>query len=200
MSRLVALALVLAATTAQAEDHAGTEDEVGDQAGDQAINAQLGAAAGGRLTPGGLRISGHYLYQLATRDWFDGGAHFTFGSGDPGCFRDRQDDLVCDHGLASGAGVEVVAGVRRMFSAQGAFRPYARLGVGFGLARYGDDDVSGYTLALHGAGGLRVQVARSIAVIAEADLGLGFGSFNRDLGAAPYTGLAITAGVEFRLR
>lgn len=198
MSRLVALAVVLAAGAARADDAPDAHDE--DEVGDQAISAQLGAAAGGHLTPGGLRISGHYLYQLARRDWFDGGAHFTFGSGDPGCFRDRQDDLVCDHGLASGAGVEVVAGVRRMFAAQGSFRPYARVGLGVGLARYGDDDVSGFTLALHGAGGLRVQIARSIAVVAEADLGLGLGSFNRDLGTTGYTGLAITAGVEFRLR
>ena len=33
------------------------------------------------MTPGGLRVAGHYLYQLPTQDWFDGTASFTFGGG-----------------------------------------------------------------------------------------------------------------------
>jgi opacity protein-like surface antigen len=175
-------------------------DPVNDDLGDQAISGQLGLATGGRVTPGGLRIAGHYLYQLSGRDWFDGIASFTFGSGRAGCFRDRDDHVHCDHGLADGAGVEVIGGVRRMFAAQGGFRPYARLGVGLGLARFADDDVSGYTITLHAGGGVRVKVAPSIAIVAEADLALGFGGFNRAIGAEPQLGLAVTAGVEFRLR
>ncbi|MEO7735722.1 MAG: hypothetical protein ABIY55_32505 [Kofleriaceae bacterium] len=168
--------------------------------GDQAISAQLGLATGARATPGGLRIAGHYLYQLAERDWFDGIANFTFGGSRAACFRDRADKVVCNHGLADGAGVEVVGGVRRMFAPQGAFRPYARLGVGLGLARFADDDVSGFTIEAHAGGGVRVKVAPSIAIVGEADLALGFGSFNRALGTEPQVSLAVTAGVEFRLR
>lgn len=168
--------------------------------GDQAISAQLGLATGARATPGGLRIAGHYLYQLAERDWFDGIASFTFGGSRAACFRDRADQVVCNHGLADGAGVEVVGGVRRMFAPQGAFRPYARLGLGLGLARFADDDVSGFTIDVHGGGGVRVKVAPSIAIVGEADLALGFGSFNRGLGTEPQVSLAVTAGVEFRLR
>jgi hypothetical protein len=168
--------------------------------GDQAISAQLGLATGARATPGGLRIAGHYLYQLAERDWFDGIANFTFGSSRAACFRDRTDQVVCDHGLADGAGVEVVGGVRRMFAPQGAFRPYARIGLGLGLARFSDDSVSGVTITAHGGGGVRVKVAPSIAIVGEADLALGLGSFNRAIGIEPQVSLAVTAGVEFRLR
>jgi hypothetical protein len=171
-----------------------------DDLGDQAISAQLGLATGGRITPGGLRVTGHYLYQLSGRDWFDGIASFTFGSGRAACFRDRDDQVACDHGLADGVGVEAIGAVRRMFSAQGAFRPYARIGLGLGLARFADDDVSGGTVAVHGGGGVRVKVAPSIAIVGEADVALGFGSFNRGIGTAAQLGLAITAGVEFRLR
>lgn len=179
---------------------APADEPVEDDVGDQAISAQLGLATGARATPGGLRVAGHYLYQLAERDWFDGIASFTFGSVRAACFRDRADKVVCDHGLADGAGVEVVGGVRRMFAAQGAFRPYARLGLGLGLARFSNDSVSGFTLAAHGGGGVRVKVAPSIAVVGEGDLALGFGSFNRAIGTEPQVSLAVTAGVEFRLR
>jgi hypothetical protein len=171
-----------------------------DEIGDQGISAELGLATGGRVTPGGLRISGHYFYQVSDRDWFDGAVSFTFGSGRAACFRDRADALVCDHGLADGTGVEISASIRRLFAPQGAFRPFARAGVGLGLVRFVDDDVSGVTIPLHGGGGMRVGVAPSIAVVAEGDLTLGFGGFGRGLGLEPQLGFAITAGVEFRLR
>jgi opacity protein-like surface antigen len=171
-----------------------------DDMGDQGISAQLGLAGGGHVTPGGLRIAGHYLYQLSDLDWFDGAASFTFGSGAAACFRDRTDAVVCNHGLADGAGVELSASVRHLFPPQGAFRPFGRLGVGLGLARYGDDNVSGVTVPAHGGGGVRVKLAPSIAVVAEGDLALGFGSFNRGLGTEIQLGLAVTVGAEFRLR
>jgi opacity protein-like surface antigen len=173
-----------------------------DDMGDQAISAQLGLAGGGGggVTPGGLRIAGHYLYQLSDEDWFDGAASFTFGSGGAACFRDRMDAVVCQHGVADGTGVEVSASVRRMLAPQGAFRPFARLGVGLGLVRFGGDDVSGITVPAHAGGGVRVKVAPSIAVVAEGELTLGFGSFNRGLGSEIQFGLAVTAGAEFRLR
>ncbi|HEX4423544.1 MAG TPA: hypothetical protein VH165_36795 [Kofleriaceae bacterium] len=171
-----------------------------DDMGDQDISAQLGLATGGHLTPGGLRIAGHYLYQLSDRDWFDGTASFTFGSGGPACFRDRSNTLVCDHGLTDGTGVEVAASIRRMFTPQGQFRPYARLGIGIGAVRFSGDDVSGVAIPLHGGGGVRVKVAPEIAVVAEAELALGFSNFNQGLGSALQLGFAITAGAEFRLR
>ena len=107
---------------------------------------------------------------------------------------------MCNHGLADGAGVEVVGGVRRMFAPQGAFRPYARVGVGLGLARFADDSLSGFTINAHGGGGVRVKVAPSIGIVGEADLAFGLGSFDRGVGSEPQVSLAVTAGVEFRLR
>lgn len=171
-----------------------------EQVGDQGISAVLGLATGGRATPGGLRIAGHYFYQLAEEDWFDGAASFTFGSGGAACFRDRADQLVCDHGLADGAGFELSASVRRMFAPRGAFHPFAHLGIGLGVVRFDDDDVTGFTIPAHGGAGIRVQVAPAIAVVVDADLALGFGSFSRGLGTDLQFGFAITAGVEFRLR
>jgi opacity protein-like surface antigen len=171
-----------------------------DDIGDQAISAELGVAAGGRVTPGGLRIAGQFLYQLSDEDWFDGAASFTYGSGAAACFRDRTDAVICNHGLADGVGVEVSATIRHMLARQGSFHPYVRLGVGLGVVRFGNDDVSGFTIPAHGGGGIRVALAPSVAMIVEGDLVLGFGSFSRRIGSQPQLGLAIAAGVEFRLR
>jgi hypothetical protein len=186
-------------TAATAQDGA-TSSASEDEVGDQGISAQIGLAGGGRVTAGGVRVAGHYLYQLAERDWFDGAASFTFGSGRAACFRDRMDQRVCSHGLADGVAVEVSGSIRRLFAPQGAFRPFARAGLGIGLVQFSDDDVFGFTIALHGAGGLRVKVAPSVAIVAEADLTLGFGSFDRSVGTEPQIGFAVTAGAEFRLR
>jgi hypothetical protein len=207
---LIVIALVAAGGDARAQPAEPAPDAgapaapgvpgVDDEIGDQGISAALGLATGGRVTPGGLRIAGHYLYQMSAHDWFDGAASFTFGSGSAACFRDRQDALVCRHGLADGSGIEISAGVRRLLAPQGAFRPFARVGLGLGLVRFADDDVSGVSIPLHGGGGVRVNVAPSIAVVAEAELELGFGGFNHGLAFEPQLGLAITAGAEFRLR
>jgi hypothetical protein len=185
-----------AAPTAVAAAPMATDDDVGDQA----ISAQLGLATGGRVTPGGLRIEGHYLYQLSERDFFDGAAAFTFGSGRAACFRNRQDAVICNHGLADGSGVELAARIRRIFEPRGAFTPFAQLGIGVGVARFSDDDVTGLTIPLHGGGGVRASVTRFMAVVAEADLALGFGAFGNRLGYEPQAGFTVTAGVEFRLR
>jgi len=168
--------------------------------GDQLISVEAGLASGGRVTPGGLRINGHYLYQLSDRDWFDGTVSFTFGSGRGGCFRDRQDTVICKHGLSDGTGVEISARIRRMLTPRGVFHPFAQIGLGLGLARFSGDDVSGVTFPLHGGGGLRVAVAPTIAVVVEDELELGIGSFGRGLGIEPQIAFAITAGVEFQLR
>lgn len=171
-----------------------------DSIGDQLIGGAIGVAAGGRTTAGGLRVTGHYLYQLSDEDWFDGIASFTFGGGGAGCFRDRSDALVCDHGLASGTAIEVAAGVRRMFAAQGRFRPFARAAVGIAVVRFGGDDLTGFAIPAHAAAGLRAAISADVAVFALADASLGIARFGRGLGVEPQLGFAVTAGAEVRLR
>jgi hypothetical protein len=181
---------VLASSAAHADD----------EIGDQGIGADLGVATGGRVTPGGLQITGHYLYQLSDQDWFDGTAGFTFGGGQAACFHDRSDAFVCDHGLADGDELEVAASVRRVFAPQGKFRPFARVGIGIGYVRFGSDDLTGLVIPLHAGGGVRASVADSIAIVAQAEVSLGVGDFGHSLGAQPQLGVAIVAGAEFRLR
>lgn len=165
----------------------------------QAIGAELGVATGGRVTPGGLRITGHYLYQLAAQDWFDGTAAFTFGGGTARCFRDRMDAFQCDHGLADGAAAEISANVRHFLGGQGQFWPYLRGGVGLGIARFGADSVTGLAIPLHAGAGVRVSITPDLALTGDAELELGIGVFNHSLGLEPQLGTAITAGAEFRL-
>jgi hypothetical protein len=187
------------AAAAQPAGEAAEEEEI-DDLGDQEIGGAIGLAAGGRATAGGVRFTGHYLYQLSQRDWFDGIASFTFGSGDPACFRDRMDDVVCDHGLAGGGAIEIAAGVRRMFARRDRLRPFARGALGVALVRFASDDVTGVALSLHAGAGLRAKVSRGIAIVALADATLGIAGFGRGLGGEPQLGLAITAGAEIRLR
>lgn len=195
---LVGIAIAGSSGVVHADD-AETLAETAD-IGDQGIAATTGLAAGGRVTPGGLRVSGHYLYQLAAQDWFDGTAAFTFGSGGAGCMRDEMDAFVCDHGIAGGGSVEISAGIRRMFAAQGAFRPFARVAVGLSYVRYSGDELSGLAVPLHLGGGVRARVSPDVAVVGLGELTLGLGRFGRGLGTEPQLGLAVTAGAEFRLR
>lgn len=198
MSRRVACAIVLAASAANAQP-ADTTTPASD-VGDQAIGADLGVASGGRDTPGGARVTGHYLYQLSDTDWFDGTASLTYGGGGAACFRDRMNAFVCEHGIADGRALEIAATVRRFFSAQGDFRPFARAGIGIGGVHFPDDSVSGLVIPLHLGGGVRAIVADSIAIIGQAELSLGFGVFDKGLGIEPQLGLAVTAGAEFKLQ
>lgn len=198
MSRqLIALAILAVARTAAADADAPLASETPNE---QAIGAQLGLATGGRVTAGGVRVTGHFLYQLTDRDWFDGIASFTFGSGDPECFRDRDDAVTCEHGLADGGSLELAAGVRRMFEARGKFVPFARVALGLSYVRFGDDDVSGVAVPLHLGAGLRSQVSPGVSITGLAELTAGIARFNRGLGGEPQLGLAITAGAEFRLK
>jgi hypothetical protein len=172
--------------------------------GDQAIGGTIGVAGGGRVTPGGLRVIGHYLYQMTDSDWFDGTAAFTFGSGEPACFRDRMDAYLCDHGLVDGFSTEVGANVRRFLgsvraNAPSDFWPYLRLGVGLAIIRFSDDDVTGFAIPVHAGGGLRFSVSEGIAVTAEATFDIGIGRFTQGLGVEPLIGGSVTAGAEFRL-
>jgi len=166
---------------------------------DQGMGASVGIVTGGRDTPGGLKIAGHYLYQLSDQDWFDGVAAFTFGGGDAACFRDRMDNFLCDHGLADGNAVEVAANVRRFLGGKGDFWPFLRAGVGLAIVRFGDDDVTGLAIPLHLGGGIRVSVAPAVAVTAHVDLEVGLARFNHTLGLEPQLGASIAAGAEFKL-
>ncbi|CAN5872524.1 hypothetical protein BH11MYX3_BH11MYX3_11000 [soil metagenome] len=193
-------ALWLIGGVAHADPEITASADPAEDIGDQAIGAETGIAGGGRVTPGGLRIAGHYLYQLSNSDWFDGTAAFTFGGSGAACFHDRMDTMICDHGFTDGRGVEISASVRRMFAAQGQFRPFARVGVGVALVQFAEDDVSGIAIPLHVGGGVRARVAPSIAVVAQGELQLGVGRFGGELGMQRQVGLAITAGAEFRLK
>jgi len=168
---------------------------------DQAIGAMIGVAGGGRTTPGGLLVAGHYYYQLNDQDWFDGAATFVFGSGEPDCFRDRADAMICDHGIADGYGGTLNVTARRFLPslASGTFWPFVRAGVGGGIVRFSDDEVTGITLFLIGGTGLRASVSDTIAVTAGADLELGVGAFTNSVGFEPQLGVRISAGAEFKL-
>jgi hypothetical protein len=166
---------------------------------DQGVAATIGLAAGGRTTAGGLAIGGHYLYQMSDEDWFDGTATFSFGSGAAACFRDRDAQLICQHGLVDGASAEVAANVRHYLGGRGEFWPYVRLGVGVGIVRYSDDGLTGFTIPMHAGAGFRVSVAEGVAVIAEAALQIGIARFSRSLGVEPQLGASVMGGVEFRL-
>jgi hypothetical protein len=202
MSRLSVIVIVVAGVlglhgSARAEDVVASN--VPADVTQQAVAAAIGVAAGGSSTAGGLRVTGHYLYQMNDTDWFDGTAAFTLGSGAAGCFRDRADQIVCDHGIAAGAGGELAITVRRFLAGKDDFWPYVRAGIGLGIVRYSDDEVTGLTIPLRIGGGFRVSVTSGIAVIAEATFDAGIGFLSRDLGLEPQLGGSVTAGAEFAL-
>lgn len=202
MRHVLVAAVVAAATPAFAEEPVDRVTSTVTGPSDQGMAAEVGVAAGGRVTPGGLRIAGHYLYQLSSRDWFDGSASFTYGGPGRGCYVDeaQMSTMTCDHGLADGTAVEIAASVRRMFTAYGAFQPFARAGLGVSLVRFAGDDVDGLVVPLHLGGGVRTTLAPSVALVTQADLAVGLGGFDHGLGIEPQLGFAVTAGAEFDLR
>lgn len=167
---------------------------------DQGIGAEIGFATGGGTTPGGLRIAGHYFYQLSEADWFDGIAGFTFGGNDAKCFRDRSNEFVCNHGVADGNSIDIAASVRHFLArAQSGFWPYLRGGVGIGISRFRTDDVTGLAIPLLAGAGIRVSMTPDLALTGEAQVNFGFAAFNRGLGLEPQLGAKVTVGAEFRL-
>jgi len=189
----MAIALVAAAAApapARAEDPIAAEQELG---------ASLGVEAGGRVSPGGFHLAGNYLYQLSDEDWFDSGLSMTIGGGTAGCFRDRDDDFLCDHGITRGFAAEGFAGVRHFFPGQGVFAPFARAALGGRLVSFRGDDVTGFALPVHLGGGIRARVADGVAVVAGSELRLGVGWFDHELGAEPQISFAVHAGAEFAL-
>jgi hypothetical protein len=199
---LGALALLFAPAIAGAQE-AEVEAREGRPEGvpgdSQEIGATLGFEAGGRTTPGGFVVSGSYLYQLSDLDWFETGIGFTFGGGDAACFRDREDVVRCDHGIASGFAGEISAGLRRYFAGQGAFTPYLRAGLAVRMVAFPDDDLRGVAVPLVAGGGVRARVADHVVVNTSAGLRAGIGVFGRGVDLEPQLSMAIGVGVEFGL-
>jgi hypothetical protein len=169
----------------------------GEAVGERELSAMIGEAAGfGDVTAGGLRISGAYLYQLSDLDWFDGGLAFTVGKRAAECFRDRADELVCDHGINDGTAIDLHAGVRRFFPGQGEFRPWLRPGLGVRMVRFSADDLTGVGAFLSAAGGIRARVTDRLAIGGRTALELGGAIFGDGYGAALQVGLVVGVDVE----
>lgn len=190
-----------------AEGAAGPSDSADSERGtstgewtDQGIGISAGVAIGGRLTPGGVRVTGSYLYRLSEDDWFDGAAAFTIGSGTAECFRDRLDERVCDHGPVDGFAVDFVGAVRRNFPSKKSFAPFVRIGAAVRFVRFSGDQVAGLAVPLIGGGGVTVDLSPRMRLVASGQLEIGGGVFSRGLGTAPQLGLTANAGIEFALR
>lgn len=199
--QLIAVVVALAPAVAAAQD-AGTEApaSVIEPLGvTQVLGGRLGLEVGGGISPGGLHVGGDYLYLLDGPWWFDAGFGFTFGGASAACFRDRQDDLVCDHGIAGGFAAEVVGSIRRELEARQGFVPYLRAGVALRLLAFGGDDVVGLGFPLIGSAGFRRRLGDPVTLVAGVDLRIGWGAFNRDLGLESQVSASINAGVEFDL-
>lgn len=197
--QLISLALVLVAGAAHAARAQPAPAVAPADMSDQALGGQIGAALGSHVTAGGVRVAGHYLYQLSDRDWFDGAAVFTFGGTSAQCFFDRSNKYVCEHGITDGDAAMVDLSVRRFFPGNGAFWPFARAGLGAGIVEFPRDNVSGLAIPLHVGGGVRASVSQAIAIVAEGQLSAGIAFFGHGVGTQPQLGFAVTAGVEFGL-
>ncbi len=207
--RLIALGFVLGlialATAARADDAGGapgaaaTDDPLDPGVAERELGAQVGIASGSHVTPGGLRVAGRFLYQLSETDWFDGVAAFTFGGGDAACYRDRGDRFTCDHAALDGFAGELGGGIRRFVGGREQFRPWLRLGATVRVARFGADDVTGVSLPVTAAAGVRLRVADRVAVGGEAAVEVGPGIFNHGLGYELEAGFAIGVLTEISL-
>ncbi len=198
--------LLLANSTVYADesssDAASSDTDVEEQPDDvdnQEIGVTMGIAIGGGVSPGGLALEGRYLYRLSSLDWVEMSANFSFGSGGAECFRDRNSSVVCSHGLASGTLAQGNAGIRRYFSGQKQFRPFARAGVGLGLVSFGDDEVRGLAIPLYIGAGIRAEVANRVLVVVDATLRAGPSVLNQNLGTEFHLTGTVSAGVEFTL-
>ncbi|HUS66713.1 MAG TPA: hypothetical protein VMZ28_19385 [Kofleriaceae bacterium] len=196
MRRAALIAAVVAAAPAAAR---GEDSSPTVPAGEQELGGSLGLEAGGRTSPGGLQLASTYLYRLSDEDWFDGGVTVTYGGGGAECFRDRDGDLLCDHGLVDGFAAEVSGGVRRFFAGQDRFSPYARAAVGLRIATYTADDITGLAIPLILGGGVRAVVKDGLAIVGGADLRVGPAFYEGDLGTEPHLTFAVHGGVELRL-
>ncbi|MBT8494806.1 MAG: hypothetical protein KJO07_17245 [Deltaproteobacteria bacterium] len=198
---LVFVALGLLAGPAVAQELEATEAGSGEEqsATTQMLGARLGMEAGGRVTPGGALLQGSYLYRFTERDWLEQVVGFTFGGQGASCFRDRADDVICDHGIFSGFGAEVGVALRHHLAERGKFAPFLRAGLAVRGSFFSADDLNGISFPLWLGGGVRADVVDNMAIVADASLKTGFGIYGRDLGLEPHAAFSITAGVEFDL-
>ena len=134
------------------------------------------------------------------QDWFDGIASFTFGGGDAACFRDRIEHVHLRsrprrRARRSRSPRTCAASSR----GSGQFWPFARAGVGVGIVRFSDDDVTGLAIPLHAGGGVRAPVSptrRDRRRRPSSTLGLGV--FGQALGVEPQLGARDHRGRRIR--
>ena len=168
-------------------------------AGERELGMRLGLATGGRVTPGGVRMTGVMLYRVSENDWFEGSMGFTFGRRGDGCFIARDGAFTCTHGALDGAAADLMVGIRRFVAPREQFAPYLRAGVGLRLVRFPGDEVDGVAVPLVLGAGARARVSDRIAVGGDVALEAGAGLFDHALGVEPQLGLAVQATVELRL-
>ncbi len=195
----VVVVVLGAPAAALAEQVVDVEQDVGDHVADQEIGARLGLRMGGRTTPGGFDIGGVFLYRLTDVLWSDSTVAFVAGSGGAECFRDRGDDVLCDHGQLDGVAGGAHSGIRWVQPGKQGFVPYLRATIGIELINYSDDDVRGLAVPVVLGGGVRARVADRISVGGGADLHIGIARLNRDIGAEPQIALTVRLGVDFAL-
>lgn len=201
MSRglIVVMAVVLAPAAALAGEAVEAVPDAGDHVADQEIGARIGLRMGGRTTPGGFDIGGVFLYRLTDVLWSDSSVAFVVGGGGAECFRDRGDDVLCDHGQLDGVAGGAHSGLRWVQRGKQGFVPYLRATVGIELVNYSDDDVRGIAVPVVLGGGVRARVADRVSVSGGADLHIGIARLNRDIGAEPQAALIVKLGVDFAL-
>ncbi len=177
------------------EEEATVEQSVQpEEVADQLLSAAVGVDAGGRVSPGGVKLSGSHLYRLSERDWLRSSLSLTFGGGGS-CTLDMG-ATDCNDGHLSGLAIGAGANVRRLFAPLWGATPYAELGLSAKLIRF-DDGVRGFALPVWFAGGARKSVHDGIAVFGTASVEAGFGRFNQMLGWEPHVTVGLQGGVEF---
>ncbi len=194
----LALALVAHAGSARAEepDAAASLDA---HVADTELGADLGLRMGGRSTPGGFHLGANFLYRVSDAFSSESTVAFTLGGGNAACFRDRGDDVLCDHGQLDGVAGTLATGLRWMAPVKQGFVPYARGMIGLELVNFDSDDVKGISVPVVLGAGVRTRVSSRIAVGGGADLHVGIAKLGRDIGVDPQVALRVRFGVEFAL-
>ncbi len=212
---VIALALLFAPGVALAQPGGSIEETTGDgddeldasggdeldAAAGQEIGGALGFEAGGRVSPGGLQLTGYHMFRLSDVDWLESSVAFTVGGAGGACFRDRQDVVICDHGLVNGLAGEVAIGIRRFLAdyRQDRFIPFARVGVGARFVNFSTDEVRGVAIPAIIGGGVRARLTHQFALSAGATARAGIAFMNKGLGAQPHFTFSIQFAAEFAL-
>lgn len=184
------LGLAVTPTATWAAAPASLKNEVG-----VGVGAQAGFAG---WAPGGAKVFVSYQRAFSDRLALDLGVNVVFGNrwGNRGCFySDYLDRWVCDHLNWHGAVLEGAGGVAWRFkTGTQALRPFVRVQ---GLVAYVSyPTVGGFALAARGGGGLQVFLHPRVALVAEANLALGFALLSR-AGGNLYLALDLSLGATF---